>query len=62
MRAYERLLKYVRIDSTSDEDNASATPSTPRQHELAELLELAAQRAAQDLQEERQNEPQQMEM
>ncbi len=29
---------------------------------LAELLELAAQRAAQDLQEERQNEPQQMEM
>ena len=39
MRAYERLLKYVRIDSTSDEDNASATPSTPRQHELAKLLE-----------------------
>ncbi len=39
MQAYERLLKYVQIDTTSDEDNAASTPSTACQHELAKLLE-----------------------
>lgn len=39
MKAYERLLNYVRIDTTSDEDNFASTPSTDCQHELAKLLE-----------------------
>lgn len=39
MKAYERLLNYVRIDTTSDEDNSASTPSTDCQHELAKLLE-----------------------
>jgi tripeptide aminopeptidase len=38
MEAYERLLKYVRVDTQSDEDG-SQTPSTACQHELAKLLE-----------------------
>lgn len=37
MRAYERLLNYVRIHTTSDE-NSSTTPTTARQFDLAELL------------------------
>ncbi len=37
MRAYERLLKYVRIHTTSDEDSKE-TPSTQRQFDLARLL------------------------
>ncbi len=39
MKAYERLIKYVRINTMSDEDNAASTPSTSCQHELAKLLE-----------------------
>ena len=39
MRAYERLLRYVQINTMSDEDNAASTPSSPCQHELAKLLE-----------------------
>lgn len=38
MRAYERLLKYVRINTQSDEE-AQGTPSTACQHDLAKLLE-----------------------
>ena len=37
MRAYERLLKYVVIHTTSDED-IEKTPSTDRQFELARML------------------------
>lgn len=37
MRAYERLLNYVRIHTTSDEDSATI-PSTARQLHLAEQL------------------------
>ncbi len=37
MRAYERLLRYVRIATTSDE-SAGVTPSTQGQLELARLL------------------------
>ncbi len=39
MQAYERLLKYVQINTMSDEDKAASTPSTACQHELAKLLE-----------------------
>lgn len=39
MRAYERLLKYVVIDTRSDDACAHRTPSTDRQWELAKLLE-----------------------
>ncbi len=38
MRAYERLLRYVAIHTTSDEE-IEKTPSTDRQFELARLLE-----------------------
>ncbi len=37
MRAYERLLRYVKIHTTSDEDSQS-TPSSERQFELAKML------------------------
>ncbi len=37
MRAYERLLNYVKIHTTSD-DSAETTPSTMRQFDLANLL------------------------
>lgn len=37
MRAYERLLKYVQIHTTSSEE-AGATPSTPGQWDLARVL------------------------
>ncbi len=37
MRAYERLLKYVKIHTTSDEDS-NTVPSTERQFDLARLL------------------------
>lgn len=37
MRAYERLLNYVKIHTTSDE-TSNTTPSTRRQFDLAELL------------------------
>ena len=37
MRAYERLLKYVKIHTTSDEDSTTV-PSTSRQFDLARLL------------------------
>lgn len=37
MRAYERLLNYVKIHTTSDE-NSDTTPTTARQFDLAELL------------------------
>ena len=38
MRAYERLIRYVRIHTASSED-AESTPSTQRQFDLARLLE-----------------------
>lgn len=38
MRAYERLLKYVKIYTTSEEES-STTPSAPREFDLARLLE-----------------------
>ena len=37
MRAYERLLNYVKIHTTSDE-NSDTTPTTARQFDLAKLL------------------------
>ena len=37
MRAYERLLKYVKIHTTSS-DETGTTPSTPCQWDLARLL------------------------
>ena len=37
MRAYERLLNYVKVHTTSDE-NSNSTPSTRRQFDLAEIL------------------------
>ena len=37
MRAYERLLDYVKVWTTSDEDSEQ-TPSTERQFDLARLL------------------------
>ena len=37
MRAYERFLKYIAIDTTSD-DNATVCPSTPNQKVLGQLL------------------------
>lgn len=38
MRAYERLLRYVRVDTQSDE-NSAATPSSEKQFDLSRLLE-----------------------
>ncbi len=40
----ERFMRYVQVDSQSDEANEAQTPSTPRQHEMARVLgeELAA--------------------
>ena len=40
----ERFMRYVQVDSQSDEENEAQTPSTPRQHEMARVLgeELAA--------------------
>ena len=38
MEAYERLLRYVRVWTTSDE-SSTATPSTERQSDLARMLE-----------------------
>ena len=37
MRAYERLLNYVKIYTTSDEESG-ATPSAEREFDLANLL------------------------
>ena len=37
MRAYERLLKYVKIHTTSD-DGSTTVPSTKRQFDLAKIL------------------------
>ncbi len=37
MRAYERLLNYVKIYTTSDEESATV-PSTARQFDLAHML------------------------
>ncbi|MDD3794394.1 MAG: peptidase T, partial [Lachnospiraceae bacterium] len=37
MRAYERLLNYVKIHTTSDEESTSV-PTTQRQFDLAKLL------------------------
>ena len=34
----ERFMRYVQVDSQSDPDNESVTPSTPRQHEMARVL------------------------
>ncbi len=38
MKAYERLLRYVAIDTTSDGDNPQGHPSTARQFDLAKVL------------------------
>ena len=37
MRAYERLLKYVSVYTTSDPDSATV-PSSMRQYDLANIL------------------------
>jgi CxxC-x17-CxxC domain-containing protein len=37
MRAYERLLKYVTVDTTSD-GNSESVPTTKRQFDLARIL------------------------
>ena len=34
----ERFLRYVQVDSQSDPDNESETPSTPAQHDMARVL------------------------
>ena len=52
MRAYERLLKYVQVYTTSDEDSGTV-PSSTRQFDLAkilvdELLELGVKDAKVD--------------
>ncbi len=38
MRAYERFIKYVQVDTTPDPANAGTQPSTQRQFDLANLL------------------------
>jgi len=38
MRAYERMLQYVKVRTTSDPSNESETPSTAGQFELAKIL------------------------
>lgn len=38
MRAYERLLRYVRVSTASSEESAASAPSTARQFDLAKLL------------------------
>ena len=38
MRAYERLLKYVSVYTTSDPDSATV-PSSMRQYDLAKIFE-----------------------
>ena len=37
MRAYERLIKYAKV-STASEEGIGVSPSTPRQFDLARLL------------------------
>ncbi|MCR5137250.1 MAG: peptidase T [Oscillospiraceae bacterium] len=39
MRASERLIRYAKIHTTSDENNSEHTPSTRRQFELSRVLE-----------------------
>lgn len=39
MRAYERLLRYAAVNTTSDEANENETPSSPREWDLAGLLQ-----------------------
>lgn len=34
----ERFMRYVQVDSQSDPDNMGVTPSTPRQHDMANFL------------------------
>lgn len=34
----ERFMRYVQVDSQSDPDNMDVTPSTPRQHDMANFL------------------------
>lgn len=48
MQAYERLIRYARIHTTSDE-NAAATPSTARQFDLS--LQLVEEMTAMGFQE-----------
>lgn len=38
MRAYERLIRYAQVYTTSDPDNESQCPSTERQFDLANML------------------------
>lgn len=38
MRAYERLIRYAKVWSTSDEAHGDASPSTERQWDLARML------------------------
>lgn len=37
-RAYEKFIRYAKVDTPSDENNAEVTPSTACQHVLAALL------------------------
>lgn len=37
-KVVDKFLRYVKIDTPSDEDNASSTPSSPCQMQLAQLL------------------------
>ncbi|MBQ9045650.1 MAG: peptidase T [Oscillospiraceae bacterium] len=39
MRAYERLLQYVRVHTSSDETTSDRVPSTERQFDLSRMLE-----------------------
>lgn len=39
MKAYERFLQYVAIDTTSNSQNSAMTPSSPMQWDLARFLE-----------------------
>ena len=38
MRAYERLMNYAKVYTTSDPANSGVSPSTSRQYTLAEQL------------------------
>ena len=40
MKAYERLIRYAQVCTTSDDDNAAVTPSTLTQFDLANMLAL----------------------
>ena len=47
-RVLERLLRYVKVYTTSDDESA-ATPSTARQFDLANMLVQEMERVKHDL-------------